>query len=283
MFSVTFVLLLVTWCTPDDVIGGDIPHLLLNKPNCLSSCNDQAGYCGGFCGLGGFCCRKGEGSCLNRYEKVSTDEYHSCVKVDYKSHHQEDEHEEHHHHDFEKCKVPVTQPEPVQLRKGSTPKKLTRVLGELDVLPQEYSFQFDLQPKINSSVLTKYEVVLFDKNNPQYNGVFRISGRNGMYYVYLCGTMSGEDGQCTEYLSTHRAGEWIRVHVHQSRNDLDLLELRMFVNEKLLKVVTNTIPVDMHNVKVISIVLPYTPDAGRIRNAYFGSCVSKFDNTATAY
>ena len=87
--------------------------------------------------------------------------------------------------------VQVTSPTSTYLRHAA-PQRLTRVLGELDVLPTEYSFQYELQPFANTSVTTKYEIVMFDKNNPQLNGAFRISGRNGMYYVTLCGTISGE-------------------------------------------------------------------------------------------
>ena len=82
--------------------------------------------------------------------------------------------------------------------------------------------------------------------------------------------ISGEDGTCTEYLSKHKAGEWIRIRAHQSRTELDLLELKVYVNDVLQKVITNTIAVKMHDVKVIAIVVPHTPNSGRIRNAWFG-------------
>ena len=79
--------LLVLACIPSDVTCSDEPHLMHNKPNCLASCHGEGGYCGGFCGLGGFCCRKGHGSCLERYEKVATDDYHSCISVNVTDHH----------------------------------------------------------------------------------------------------------------------------------------------------------------------------------------------------
>ena len=122
-------------------------------------------------------------------------------------------------------------------------------------------------------------------SNREQSGVFfgGCSGHRGWvlsihsFVIYFAcpGTsqfsLDGEDGECLEpHIASHKAGEWMHIHAHQSQNDLGMMELKIFINGEREGKITNTIASAANNLKVIMVVTPRTPRAGKIRNMYFG-------------
>jgi len=248
------------------------PPFLINAQNCLKACNNKGGYCGGFCGNDGYCCRKGYGDCLESYEAVSTETHHSCVKGIVP----DPKHKEEQMKGYKECRIDVLA--------GTHNIVKDMIFGELDQLPDEYSFTFDIQPIINTTRDTEYKVVLFSKDAQWLGGKFSIFGKSGTYYVDFCGSMSGDYGGCTGYKTTHLVGEWIHVHVHQKKNKFDVSTLEVFINGILQERVTNIIPQSrIPHMKTVLVVLPRTPNAGYIRDVHFVACGSKFNQTTNVY
>ena len=59
-------------------VPGNTPYLISND-DCWPKCNYKGGSCIGFCGVDGYCCRKGYSDCPKIYADISPD-HHKCVR-----------------------------------------------------------------------------------------------------------------------------------------------------------------------------------------------------------